>query len=449
MSSSSIISVSTGQDELQELLGLILGEAESSGASQAEAAISLDTGISVTVRHGEVETLEYQRDRGLGVTVYLGQRKGSASTADLSEAAVRETVQKAASIARYTAEDPYAGLADAEMMARDIMDLDLCHPWDLTPESAIDIATDCERAALNHDVRIKNSEGATLASHQGLRVYGNSHGFSAGYPTTNHTLSCVVLAEHGTEKERDYWYATSRVPGELENATDIGVRAAERTLRRLNARKLTTREAPVLFAADVARGLIGHFVAAIRGGSQYRQSTFLLGAQGQEVFPKFLNIAERPHIPRALASAPFDSEGVATRDRDLVKEGVLQGYVLSSYSARKLGLQTTGNAGGAHNLLVSSGELDYEGLVKSMGTGLIVTELMGQGVNPVTGDYSRGAAGLWVEGGEIAYPAHEITIASTLPDMYANIRQIGRDVDTRGGIHTGSILIGNMTIAGD
>lgn len=449
MSSSSIINISVGQEELQDLVGQMLSEARSLGATQAEAGVSLDTGISVTVRKGDVETLEYQRDRGLGLTVYVGKSKGSASTADLGPTAVRDTVAKAVSIARYTAEDPYAGLADPEAMARDIKDLDLSHPWDLTPESAIEIATECEHAALSFDPRIQNSEGATLGSHQSLRVYGNSHGFCAGYPTTSHTLSCVVLAEQDKEMERDYWYSTSRVPSELESATDIGVHAARRTLRRLGASKLTTREAPVLFPADMARGLIGQFVGAIRGGSQYRQSTFLLEAKGEQIFPPFLNIAERPHIRKALASAPFDGEGVTTRNRELVTDGVVQGYVLSSYSARKLGLQTTGNAGGVHNLLVSSGEFDYAELLESMGTGLVITELMGQGVNPVTGDYSRGAAGLWVEGGEVVHPVHEITIASNLRDMYASIVQIGRDVDRRGGIHTGSILIGNMTIAGD
>ena len=434
---------------MQDLVASILSEAESLGATQAEAGVSLDTGISVTVRQGEVETLEYQRDRGLGVTVYLGHRKGSASTADLSQAAVRDTVAKAVSIASYTAEDPCAGLADAEAMARDIKDLDLCHPWDLTPESAIGIATECESAALGFDPRIRNSEGASLSSHQSLRVYGNSHGLCAGYPTTSHTLSCIVLAEQDKEMERDYWYSTSRVASELESANDIGVHAAQRALRRLGARKLTTREAPVLFPADVARGLIGHFVGAIRGGSQYRRSTFLLEAEGEQVFPSFLNISERPHIPRALASAPFDAEGVATRDRELVKGGVLQGYVLSSYSARKLGLETTGNAGGVHNLIVSSGELDYPELLRTMGTGLVITELMGQGINPVTGDYSRGAAGLWVEDGEVIHAVHEITVANNLRDMYANIVQVGKDVDRRGGIQTGSILVGRMTIAGE
>jgi len=434
---------------MQDLVGSILSEAESLGATQAEAGVSLDTGISVTVRKGEVETLEYQRDRGLGVTVYLGHRKGSASSADLSQAAVRDTVAKAVSIASYTAEDPCAGLADVEAIVRDIKDLDLCHPWDLTPESAIEIATECEQAALGFDPRIQNSEGASLSSHQSLRVYGNTHGLCAGYPTTSHTLSCVVLAEQDKEMERDYWYSTSRVPSELESAVDIGVHAAKRTLRRLGASKITTREAPVLFPADMARGLIGHFVAAIRGGSQYRRSTFLLEAKGEQVFPSFLNIAERPHIPRALASAPFDAEGVATRDRELVKDGIVQGYVLSSYSARKLGLKTTGNAGGVHNLLVSSGELDYAELLKTMDTGLVITELMGQGINPVTGDYSRGAAGLWVEGGEVVHAVHEITVANNLRDMYANIVQVGRDVDRRGGIQTGSILVGNMTIAGE
>ncbi len=449
MEQSSVVEISVSQQELEELVASILDTAKRFGATQAETAVSLDAGLSVTVRQGDVETIEYQRDRGLGVTVYVGCRKGSASTADLGEQAVRNTVEKAMTIARQTAEDPCAGLADEELMARDVPQLDLSHAWNLTPESAIELARQCEHAALSMDPRINNSEGATIGSHQSLRVYGNSHGFRGGYPASNHTLSCVVLAQEGTAMERDYWYTTSRDPVELETPEIVGKRAAERTLRRLGAEKLRTRVAPVIFPADLARGLIGHFVAAIRGGSQYRQASFLLDAVGEQIFPRTIRISERPHIPKALGSAPFDNEGVMTRDRELVEEGVLKGYVLNSYSARKLGMQTTGNAGGVHNLVLATGQRDLPDLLQEMGTGLLLTELMGQGINIVTGDYSRGAAGLWVENGEIAYPVHEITIAGNLRELFQNIVDIGSDVDTRGVIRTGSILIGEMTIAGD
>jgi PmbA protein len=436
--------------DLESIIAESLRESRRRGASQAEAAVSQNTGLSVAVRLGEVETLEHQRDRSMGVTVYFGQRKGSASTADLSLDAVRATVAKACSIARFTAEDACSGLADEALMARSTPDLDLFHPWDLAADDAIELTRACEAAALGFDARINNSEGASVATHRGLHVYGNTHGFVGGYPTTSHTLSCVVLAGTGEDMQRDYWYSSSRDWRDLESGELVGRESARRTIARLNPRKLSTRRAPVLLVPEIARGLIGHFTAAIRGSSQYRQSSFLLSAAGQQVFPEGFSIAERPHLRKAMASAPFDEEGVATSDRELVADGILTGYMLSSYSARKLGLKTTGNAGGSHNLLVAptlQGGLDA--LLTQLGTGLLVTELMGQGVNTVTGDYSRGAAGFWVEGGSIQYPVAEITIAGNLTPMLKNIAAVGDDVDTRGGVRVGSVLLEEMTIAGE
>jgi PmbA protein len=438
------------QEDLESIIERALEEARARGASQAEAAVSQDTGLSVGVRLGEVETLEHQRDRSMGITVYFGLRKGSASTADFSPDAVSATVAKACSIARFTAEDAASGLAELELMARTPPNLDLSHPWNVTADRAIEIAKSCEAAALAFDARINNSEGASLGTHQGLHVYGNTHGFVGGYPTTSHTLSCVVLAGTGENMQRDYWYSSSRDWRELEQAEAIGRESARRTVARLDPRKLSTRRAPVLFVPEIARGLIGHFAAAIRGSSQYRQSSFLLNAAGEQVFPAGFSIAERPHIPKAMGSAPFDDEGVATCDRELIADGILTGYILSSYSARKLNLKTTGNAGGAHNLLVTptlAGGMDA--MLSRLGTGLLVTELMGQGINMVTGDYSRGAAGFWVENGSVQYPVAEITIAGNLREMLKGIAAVGDDVDLRGGTRVGSILLQDMTIAGE
>jgi PmbA protein len=444
----SLTPVADGAD-LLALVEIALEEARSLGASQAEASVSVDVGLSVSVRLGEVDTVEYQRDRGMGVTVYFGTRKGSASTADLSAAALRETVGKACSIARFTSEDPCAGLADPQELATEVPDLDLSHPWDLTPERACELALECESAALAVDPRITNSEGAGVSSHHGLRAYGNTHGFLRAYPGTMHSVSCAVLGTEGDAMERDYWYSSARDWRELEEVSSVGRVSGERAANRLGARKLGTTRAPVLFSPEVARGLIGHFIGAIRGGSQYRRASFLLDAAGQQVFPDWFSLSERPHLPRALASAPFDHEGVATRDRELVAGGVLLGYVLGSYSARKLGLRTTGNAGGNYNLIVPGRGGDFEAMLRRMDCGLLVTELMGQGVNGVTGDYSRGATGFWVEGGRIAYPVHEVTVAGNLRDIYRDIVEVGTDVDLRGGVRTGSILVGEMTIAGD
>jgi PmbA protein len=437
--------------ELKSVVSLVLDEARKRGATQAEAEASLQKGLTATVRLGEVDTVEYQRDRGLGVTVYFGKRKGSASTADLSAQAIRETVEKACTIASYTAEDEAAGLADPEELAKEIPDLDLEHSWNIEPDSAVALARKCEAAGLAVDARVTNSEGASVSSHRDVRVYGNSHGFLAGYGSTSHTVTCVLLAQQGEDMQRDYWYSTARDPAELQEAEAIGRRAGENAVARLSARRLTTRRAPVLFSPELARGLIRSFIGAIRGSSQYRKSSFLLDSAGKQIFPEFLRMQERPHIPKAIASSPFDAEGVATRDRELVVGGVAQGYVLDSYSARKLGLKTTGNADGIHNLIVTAPGHSFsrEDLFKTMRTGLFVTEMMGQGVNGVTGDYSRGASGFWVEEGAIAYPVHEITVAGNLRDMFKNIVALGTDVDLRGAIRTGSILVEGMTIAGE
>jgi PmbA protein len=438
--------------ELKEVVTDALSQARALGASAAEGDVSLQKGLTVTVRLGDVDTIEYQRDRGLAVTVYFGQSKGSASTADLRPEAVRETVVKACEIARHTAADDCAGLADPAELARRIPDLSLDHPWEIEPEQAIELARGCESAGLTCDARLKNSEGSTVSTHRGVRVYGNSNGFLEGYASTSHSITCALLATDGEGMQRDYWYSVARSAQALESATAIGQRAAARTIARLGARRLSTRRANVLFAPEIARGLFGHFLGAIRGPSQYRRASFLLGAAGQQVFPAFLHLRERPHLQQGLASSPYDAEGVSTRDRELVSAGVLTGYVLGSYSARKLGLKTTGNAGGIHNLLVEADvgtALDFPTLLRQMGTGLYVTELMGQGVNGVTGDYSRGASGFWVDRGTLSHPVHEITIAGNLLEMYRHVAAVGTDVDSQGAVHTGSVLIEGMTIAGE
>jgi PmbA protein len=434
--------------KLKSSIGEVLRQAGAAGASQAEASASTGSGLSVTVRKQAVETLEYHRDQGLSITVYFGQRKGSASTSDLQPASLAETVNKACSLARYGAEDEAAGLADAERMAVDFPDLDLYHPWALDVDQAIQLATECEGAALGHDQRINNSEGATVSTHDGYHAYGNSHGFLAAYPDSQHSLSCAVLAAEGSDMQRDHEYTVARDPGDLASAVSVGRDAAQHTVNRLGAVKLDTRVSPVIYPAQLARGLFGHAIGALRGGALYRRASFLLDCLDQPVFAPHVSVYERPFLPKALASTAFDDEGVATEDRALIEGGVLKGYVLASYYARKLGLQTTANAGGVHNLIVSDTGVTYADLLQEMGTGFIVTELMGQGVNMVTGDYSRGATGFWVEGGEIAYPVHEVTIAGNLRDMYKGIASIATDTDCRGGIRTGSLLIDKVTIAG-
>lgn len=447
--SNTIRKVRPDQHQLEAVVKLLIDEARAQGVDQAEAAASHDVGLSATARLGDVENLEYSNDRGVGITVYKGSRKGSASTSDFNPDALREAVAKACSFARSTAPDEHAGLADAELMAKDPPDLELAYEWSLDADAAVRLAIDCEDAARAYDARIINSEGATVSSSSGARAYGNTHGFLASYPKTSHSISCVVVGkEDSDDMQRDYWYTASRDPGALEDAREVGRIAARRTVERLGSRKIGTTKAPVLFVPELARGFIGHAIGAIAGGAQYRHASFLLDAAGEKIFPDFLQIRERPHIPGALASAAFDAEGVATRDRDLVIDGVLQGYILSSYSARRLGLKTTGNAGGAHNLEVPGNAGDLASLMKSMGRGLLVQELIGQGLNAVTGDYSRGASGFWIENGAVAYPVHEVTIAGNLRELYPRITAIGDDTDLRGGIRCGSLLVDDMTIAG-
>lgn len=436
------------REALEALVEQALGEAKKQGIDQAEVATSHDVGLSVTARLGDVEDIEFTNDRGLWVTVYKDQRKGSASTSDTTPDAVREAVEKACSFARLTAPDPNSGLADADRMCREVLDLDLDHRWDLDPESAAELAIRCEKAGLDVDARLNNSEGATVGTSRGTRAYGNTHGFVGSYSKTSHSISCVLLGEQDGTMQRDYYYSAARDPADLEDAEAIGRIAARRAVGRLGARKVKTTRVPVVFPAELARGFLGHAVGALLGSAQYRRSSFLLDAAGEQVFPEFLTIEERPHIPKGMASRSYDGEGVATADRDVVRDGVLQGYFLSSYSARRLGLETTANAGGPQNLVVSANEEDLPALITRMGTGFLVEELIGQGVNAVTGDYSRGAVGHWVENGEIAYPVHEVTIAGNLRELYRRIAAVGEDRDLRGGIRCGSLLVDEMTVAG-
>jgi PmbA protein len=437
------------QEALRALAQMVLDHAAAKGATACEVDVSEGFGQSVSVRRQEVETIEYNRDKGLGVSVYLGQRRGHASSSDFSPAAVRASVEAALSIARFTAEDDCAGLPDAKLLATRAMDLDLFHPWDISVESAIDLARSCEQAAFAVSPLVKNSEGASVSAQQSQFVSANSLGFMGGFATTRHYISCSVIVGEGDDMQRDDWYVSQRDPGKFVDAATVGDYAARRALSRLGARKLKTRKCPVIFEAPLATGLIGSFVHAISGGALYRKTSFLLDSLGQQLFPDFVRISERPHVRGGLASSPFDDDGVAMHDREVVTDGVLQGYFLSTYSARKLGLQTTGNAGGAHNLRVQPGRHDLKGLLREMGSGLLVTELLGQGVNYVTGDYSRGAAGYWVEKGEIAYPVEEITIAGNLKEMLRGIVDIGNDIEVRGSKQVGSILIERMTIAGN
>jgi PmbA protein len=436
-------------EQLRKIAADVLEHARGLGATAAETEASEGFGQNVTVRRGEVETIEYNRDKGVGVTVYVGQQRGHASTSDFSPQAVRDTVQAAFSIARFTAADDCAGLADPDLLAHDVPDLDLYHPWDLPVEQAIELARACEAAALGVDPRITNSEGATVSTQQSHFIYANSLGFSGGYPSSRHSVMCSVIAGEGDEMQRDDWYAVARAAEDLDGVEDVGRRAGERCVRRLGARRLGTMEVPVLFEAPVASGLLGHFVGAVSGGSLYRKASFLLDSLGQPIFAPLVQIHDIPDVKRGLASSPFDDEGVATRRRDIVRDGVLQGYFLGSYSARKLGMRSTGNAGGNHNLVIDSTGEDFPALLRRMGRGLLVTELLGMGVNQVTGDYSRGAAGFWVENGELAYPVQEITIAANLKDMFRGIVAVGSDVVARGSRQCGSILLDRMTVAGE
>lgn len=436
-------------DEIKQMSEDVLKVAKQQGATAAETELSLSIGQSVSVRMGETENIEYNRDKGMAVTVYFGQQKGHASTSDLSPQALKDTVAAACNIAKYTAKDEFCGLADASLMAKDMPDLDLYHPWDLSVDEAINIAKECESAAFAVDNRITNSEGANVSIGTGFFAYSNTHGFTGGYPTSRHGISCSVIAESGDNMQRDYWYSTARAAEDLLSVVDIGKIAGKRTVRRLDAKKIKTCQAPVLFEAPLASGLISSLVGAISGGNLYRKSSFLLDSLGKQVASPLLNIYEEPHLKKGLASSAFDNEGVATHPRQLVKDGVLQGYVLASYSARKLGMKTTGNAGGNHNLIVQSGSQDFAGLLKQMDTGIVVTELLGHGMNMVTGDYSRGAAGFWVENGVIVHAVEEITIASNMADMLKMIVGIGNDVLVQGSKQVGSILIERMTVASE
>lgn len=426
-------------------------EMASASADAAEVAINKSTGLSVSTRFCEVENVEFNSDGALGITVYRGGKKGSASTSDLSEKAIEQTVLAALDIAKYTSEDPCAGPADKEFLVTDIPDLDLFHPDEPNPDQAAEIAIAAEQAALSYSDRIKQSDGASYDSHYGVRVYGNSHGLLASYASSRHSVSCSVIGQgENGEMERDYSYSVARHKDDLWAASEVGRLAAERTVSRLDPRKLKTGHYPVMFAAEVATGLMGHLVMAISGGNLYRKSSFLLDKLGEQILPSWFNINERPHILRGLASTPFDSEGVKTTDLDIITDGQLSTYLLTSYSGRKLNMNPTGHAGGIHNWFVaSSTNHNFEQMLKELGTGFLVTEVMGQGVNIVNGDYSRGASGFWVENGVIQYPVSEITIASSLPEMFKNIVSVGNDVDLRSQIHTGSILIESMKVAGE
>ncbi|KZN51178.1 metalloprotease PmbA [Pseudoalteromonas luteoviolacea] len=449
MNDNQVESIYQQMDEVKGAVSEVLSFAKQLGATSAEAAMSRTSGLSVSTRMGEVDTIEFNQDGSLGISVYVGNHKGSASTADLSEQALRSVVTKAIEIAKYTADDACNGLADKALMAKDIPDLDLYHPWDLSPQHAIEQCVEAEKAALEFDSRIVNSDGASVASHQGLRVYGNSHGFIAGYPRTRHTVSTMVIGQEGEMMQRDSAFSITREHSQLKSAKAIGVEAAESTLAKLNSQKLSTMKVPVVFRADIANSLFAHLVSAIGGGALYRKSSFLLDSLGTQVFNSCVNIQEQPHLFQGLASSPFDGEGVYTQDRDIIVGGELQTYLLASYAARKLGMQSTGHAGGIHNWLVQHTHDDLKAVLNEMGTGLLVTELMGQGVNTVTGDYSRGAAGFWVENGEIQYPVSEITIAGNLKDMFQSIQAIGADVELRGAVQTGSVLVESMQIAGE
>lgn len=436
-------------DYLSELAEQVLSLCKRQGASQAEVSLSEDSGLSVNVRMGEVETVERTQDRGVAVTVYFDQRKGTASTADIQLSSLKSTVEQACAIAQFTEKDTASGLADADRMAKVFRDLDLWHPYAISADQAVELALQTETAGREFDSRISNSDGAGMSHGDSVAVYANSHGFIGAERSTHFSLSCSLIAGANESMQRDYWYSSTLCYDDLEAAGNVGKRAAERTVKRLNPRSIDTGNYPVLFSAETARSLIGHFLGAVSGASLYRRASFLLDSVDTQIFPDWFSVLEQPHIKRGFRSANFDAEGVATQDQYLVEHGLLKHYLLGSYSARKLGLQSTGNAGGVHNLNVAANAGDLDELIRSMGRGLLVTELMGQGVNAITGDYSRGAAGFWVEGGEIQYPVDEITIAGNLKTMFQSIDAIGSDVDMRSHIRTGSILIGNMTVAGE
>ena len=437
------------QSELEHLVAAILDEAAAQGADQAEVSVSADTGTAISVRKGELENVEFNQDRGFGITLYLGQRKGSASTTDSSPQAIKDTVAAAKRIAKYTQTDPCAGLADKDLMPTELPDLDLFHAWSLEPTAAAEMARECEASGLDYDPRLTNSDGAQVNTQSSVRAYGNSHGFVGSYCGTRHGLSCVLIGEDSNGMQRDYWYTVARDAQALEAPRVVGERAAARTVERLSPKKAPTGTYPVVFDATLASGLVGHLIAALSGGALYRRASFLLDALGTQVLPDWLSLIEKPHLQKSLGSASFDADGVATWEKAIVDGGCVASYVLSTYSGRKLDMQTTGNAGGIHNLEVVAPAVSRDDLLTQMGTGLLVTELMGQGVNGVTGDYSRGAAGFWVENGTVAYPVAEVTIAGNLKDMYANLLAIGDDVDYRSNIRAPSMLLAAMTLAGE
>lgn len=433
----------------QQLVTDLLEKAKQKGATQAEVAVSRDHGFSLNVRGGQTETLEYHRGKNLGVTVYFGHQQGSATACDISPESLEKTLDAACHIAKATGEDSFTGLAEKEFLAYEYPELSLCHPWVITAEEGVEIAKACEAFALAQDKRIKSSEGATLSTQQGLIVYGNTHGFLGSFEGSNHSMSCQLFTQSEQGMQRDYDYTIARDPHDLQSIQQIATNAVNRTLRRINPRRLVTQQVPVLFDATIASGLIASFIQAVSGGSQYRKASFLLDVLGQTIFPSFVRIYEQPHLLKGIGSAPFDSEGVKTTQHDLVTNGILQSYVLSAYSARKLKLSPTGNAGGVHNLFIEPGHLDQKGLLKQLNKGLWITEVMGQGTNIVTGDYSRGASGFWIENGEIQYPVHEITIAGNLKEIFQQIVAIGNDIDHRRNIRTGSILIEKMMVGGE
>jgi len=445
--------IKSANQEMLETSELVLKLSKKYGASNAELSLNRGAGLSVEVHKGQVDKLEYNRDQGLSLTVYIGQHQGSATTGDLSPQAIEDTVKAACNIAKYTGEDKYTGLADAELMLADSAnndDLDLYHPWDISAEQAIEIAIECETAALGFDKRIINSDGASISSYSGIGMIANTNGFTGIMPSSRHSLSCSVIGQepNSEDMQRDYWYSTSRLHDQLDSAESVGIKSAERTLARLGGKQISTRKANIMYSPEMARSIIGHFTSAIGGGSQYRKSTYLLDCVDEKVFPDFIHLHEQPHLKQAFGSSYFDKEGVATSNRDIVVDGIVQSYIMGSYSARQLGLQSTANSGGTHNLTLDSTGQSFDELLKMLGTGLYLTELIGNSVNGITGDYSRGAAGFWVENGEIQYPVEEVTVAGNLKDMLQNIIAIGNDVDLRGGTRTGSILIEGMTIAG-
>ena len=438
------------EQKILDVAEIALQEAATKGASMAEMGVGQGQGMSVTVRNGEVETVEHNRDKSLAVTVYFGHRTGTASTTDFSEQAIRQSVSSACNIARFTEEDEFNGLAEPDLLATEFPDLDLFHPWELAMDQAIDVAADCEQAALQYDKHISNTEGATLSSHHGVDLYANSNGFRGLSRGSRHSTSCSVIAGSGNSMHRDYWYDSVRDAADLMPSRAVGEEAARRTIRRMGARKIQTGEYPVIFEPTVANSLLSHLISAISGASLYRKASFLLDKAGEQIFPKTVRIHEQPHLLKSAGGASYDGEGVVTTARDIVADGVLKGYVLDSYAARKLNTTTTGNAGGVHNLEIQpTSQHGLEGLIGQMERGLVVSELIGFGVNTVTGDYSRGAFGFWVENGEVQYPVQEFTIAGNLTQIFSNIVSVGADIDQRRNIRAGSIMIGKMTIAGE